>query len=149
MCQVAERLRQPPGRKRVRAVPLVNHRHCAFEKRRRQIRIKSGDLCGHHKAFVDNRPARQARHIEWIVRACGGSRQILGLFSDDIEFPFQLRTAEFAAVNEALHNHRLLVPGFDAEDAPIGWNFAPAKQLESFALDRLFQNGPAVVPTCG
>ncbi len=72
----AERLGEPPDRRRVRCVPLVEHR-VGHVKRRPEIWIQVGESGARHQALVDDRLSRCRRHGHLRNRAARLPRRVL------------------------------------------------------------------------
>ena len=86
----AIRVRERPGRKRVRAEPLVHERERGLQGDVGQIRKHRLDLrCGQHP-LVDERAAGQAGHVEAARR--GRDERVDGVFdslANHVQLPFE------------------------------------------------------------
>ena len=144
-------MRERPRRERVGAEALVHERERRLEVLVRQVGEHRADLPRREHAFVDERPARQARDVERLLRRLGHRQPIGGVLdalSDDVELPFEgdagvggARAAAspgarpIAAGDEDLPEGRLDRDRARSDQTVVGRHVAPAKQRLTFFGD--------------
>ncbi|EHJ61206.1 hypothetical protein NSU_1794 [Novosphingobium pentaromativorans US6-1] len=144
----AERVCQLPAREGVGREALVHEAERGDEVRIAQVVVERADLGGEQQALVDDRAAREARHVE--LGQAGqamlfgeGRERVLGLLADREELAFEgvLVGAVLAAADKALADHRHRFDDRLAEAVQSDRNVAPADEGLAFLLDELLEGG--------
>src|SRR5262249_41291547 len=140
----AERLRQMPGRKRVRRVALVIDGEVGDEAFVEQIGIERGQLLGQEHALVDHRPAGHGADVELLNRLL--HRRLLDAPADDIEIDLEL----FFGRAEAVGDHDLLDLGpgrvrLLADDLDVHRYLAPAVDRVAVGQDLALDDDAAAL----
>ena len=130
--QIAIRMRAFPTRESVGAETRVDQRERGFHQRIGKIGIKRRYLARRQHAFVDERPAGQARNVEKI--AAGETRVTDRIFrppANDVELALERQVVvhTFAAADEHLPHERLERLGRVAEVHVVGRHLAPAEKF--------------------
>ena len=134
---VAVRVGERPGGKRVGAEPLVHHRERALERGVAQVREHRRDLRGREHALVDQRGRREADDVEEV--AFGRADDVDGLLealADDVERALESgrAAAAFRAerrghfADEQLFEDRLDFTRPHPEGGVVGRHASPAEQ---------------------
>src|SRR4030095_5003026 len=139
--QVAVRMCASPTRKSIRAEARMDHRDRRFDQGIGEIRIESLQLSRCKHAFVNKRPARQARNIKKVsARKSCISNGILCTPPNHVKFALegQVICDGVAATDEYLADERFVCFRRIAQVHIVGRYLAPAQTLLSFLLDNLF-----------
>ena len=137
----AERLRQTPTWKRIRAVTLMHDRQGRANPVVGQIRVVREKLRREEHPLVANRAAGHRRNVKLLRRIAQLlDRAAFGALAGDIQPPLQLFFRAARAVDENLLHHRFRTAGDIAQAGVVGRHVAEAERLEPFPLDRLQQD---------
>ena len=149
---VAVGVRALPTRKRVRAEARVDERNRAFDARVAQVGVEGGDLLGRQHAFVDQRPARQAGHVEILAaREIGVAHGVRGAAADHVQLALerQVVAQPRGAAHENLADAGLARLGGVAEAGIVHGHVAPAQDGLAFFLDDRLQPAFAAAALLG
>ena len=136
----AVRVRQRPGRERVRREALMHQGKRALKVGVAQIRVIGAELVGEEHAFVDHRAARDRNRI--IVRSlplAAGIKPLRDRLAQDVKPPLELgfRPNPGAAGEKDLLVDRLGRLDQFTESGVVGRHVAPAEQRHTFLLGDL------------
>ncbi len=135
----AERVREVPGRERVRREALVHHRQRRDERLVVEVLVEAPDLMGEQHALVDDRARRERRHVELLAVA---KLERLDRVPRALAYHVQLALQRVgvhvarAAPDEHLPDHRLDFLGALGESRIAGRNVAPAEHDLPLGVDR-------------
>ncbi len=134
---VAERVRQLPGGKRVGGEALVHQAERADHFRIAQLGIKAGDLRREQQSFIYDGAGGQRGHVEeTLVVDIGGGDFRFGALADDVEFALQVVLVHApAAAQENLLDVRLRIAGHAADGGAVDGGVAPAEHGEALFAD--------------
>ena len=113
-----------------------------------QLRIEVSDLRRQQQAFVDDRAAREGRHVE---EALLGQVRLgnldFGALADQVQLPLDLVLVHsLAAADEDLLDVRLAVARFAADGGAVDGRVAPAEHGETFLGDDALEYPFALQP---
>jgi len=129
----AERVRQVPGRKGVRAVPLMHNGIRAHEKLVFQVGVELGELRPREQPLVDERAARQAGDVELAgVPFDRGGGLLFRESPYRIKFPLERLPVVFPPGQEKLADLRARGGGEIPQDGGVDGNLAPAEDRAAF-----------------
>ncbi len=138
--EIAERLRQLPGREGVGAVALVDEREARFDVGIREVREELRRLVREEHALVDERSGSQARHVE--VHATG-EHLVLDHTADDVQLAVEGVLIEAVRrADEDLLDRRQARAGDPPDRVGVCRNVAPAEERLTFRGDRLSEDFP-------
>ena len=154
---VAVRVGERPGRKRVGAEPLVHHRERALERGIAEVREHRRDLRGREHALVDQRRRREADDVEEVAFGCADDVDgLLEALADDVERALESgrAAAAFRAerrghfADEQLFEDRLDFTRPHSESGVVGRHASPAEErlalLGDDARDKRLHRGALV-----
>ena len=143
-------MRQRPRGKRVGAEPLVDERQRRLDVRVRQVGEHRLDLVGRQHALVDQRPRREAGHVErTAIRQRHRVHRVLDALPDDVELPLEahvgvrvrrLGVERRTAANKQLAKIRLDRDGARPEGRIVCRHIAPAEDTLPFLGNDLFES---------
>ena len=126
--QIAERMRQRPGRKGVGAEALVDERQGTLDRGVGDVGEVGLDLVGGEHALVDDRVGGEAPDVEIVLLLeTAGEHPVLHPLPDQEQGPLELRRIAHrpAPADEHLADDRLVPPGALADGAVVGADVAP------------------------
>ena len=145
---VAVGVRQRPRRERVGAEPLVHEGQRRLHVGIDEVRIHRRDLVRAQHALVDERAARQARHVgELVLGDVERGHRLLEELADHVELALEVRRVPhaLAAGDEHLLEQRLHRAGGGAQGAVVGGDVAPAEQALALVGDDRVEKGADLV----
>ena len=139
---VAVGVRALPTRKGVGAEARVDERNRALDARVAQVGIEGLHLVGRQHAFVDQRPARQAGHVEILAAGeLGIAHGVRGAAADDVQLALEREVVAQprGAAHENLADAGLARLGRVAQAGVVGGHVAPAQHGLAFFCDYRLQ----------
>jgi hypothetical protein len=138
---VAERLRQVPGREGVGREPRVHHRDRRHHVGGVEVGVERGELVGQEQPLVDDGLGRQRRDVERAGGiAAAGAHAVLGELADHVQRALvgRRRHPHQPQVQLAEHRHHLL--GGGADHAGVDRHVAPAQHPLALGRDHLLED---------
>ena len=130
--EIAERVREAPGRERIRGIALVHERKGTFHCRIAQVRIKAVDLRCQKQALVHNGLRRAARQIR-----LGNRLFNLAAREEELALKGGL-IGRFAGTDKQLANPRQALPGRFADGFRMHRHIAPRERGKPFRSEAGF-----------
>ena len=142
------RMRERPGRERVRAEALVHERERRLHVGIGEIRIHRLDLVGAEHPLVDERVRAEARHVgERVFRNVERHHGLFEELPDHVELALEVGVIPHSrsAADEHLGDVRLDRERAGADEVVVGRNVPPAEEaLALFVHDRVQERANAV-----